>query len=101
MREEKELKKGFIKAALAAVLALSVTGCTSNVTSNNTLNNALSYDDAVTELNTFVKKIGPTEVPARLDVDMSEASVADSLASIDTFDISEEVDVFFTSFSGP
>ena len=87
MREEKELKKGFIKAALAAVLALSVTGCTSNVTSNNTLNNALSYDDAVTELNTFVKKIGPTTVPARLDVDMSEASVADSLASIDTFDM--------------
>ena len=79
--------KRFLKGIMAAVLALTVTGCTSNVTNNNTLNNALSYDDAVTELNTFVKKINPTTVPARLDVDMSEASVADSLASIDTFDM--------------
>ena len=80
-------KNRFLKGMLAAVVALAVTGCSSNVTNNNTLNNSLSYDDAVTELNTFVKKINPTTVPSRLDVDMSEASVADSLASIDTFDM--------------
>ncbi len=80
-------KERFLKGVMASVLALAVTGCSSNITGNNTLKNALSYDDAVTELNTFVKKINPTAVPARLDVDMSEASVADSLASIDTFDM--------------
>lgn len=80
-------KDRILKGLMAAVLAFAVTGCSSNVTSNNTLNNSLSYDDAVTELNTFVKKINPTTVPARIDVDMSDASVADSLASIDTFDM--------------
>ncbi|SCY68358.1 substrate-binding and vWA domain-containing protein [Butyrivibrio sp. INlla14] len=80
-------KNRFLKGLMAAALALAVTGCSSNVTSNNTLNNSLSYDDAVTELNTFVKKINPTTIPARIDVDMADASVADSLASIDTFDM--------------
>lgn len=80
-------KNRFLKGLMAAALALTVTGCSSNVTSNNTLNNSLSYDDAVTELNTFVKKINPTTIPARIDVDMADASVADSLASIDTFDM--------------
>ncbi|WP_026652655.1 vWA domain-containing protein [Butyrivibrio proteoclasticus] len=81
------MKKGkFLKGALAVLLALSVTACT-NTTQNATLSNSLSYDDAVTELNSFVKKIDPTTVQARLDVDMSDASVADSLADIDTFDM--------------
>lgn len=80
-------KNRLLKGLMAAALALTVTGCSSNVTSNNTLNNSLSYDDAVTELNTFVKKINPTTIPARIDVDMADASVADSLASIDTFDM--------------
>ena len=80
-------KNRFLKGIMAAVLALTVTGCSSNVTNNDTLNNSLSYDDAVTELNTFVKKINPTTIPARIDVDMADASVADSLASIDTFEM--------------
>lgn len=80
-------KSKFLKGVLSAVLALSLTACSNNVTNNTTLNNALSYDDAVTELGTFYRKINPSTVPARLDVDMAEASVADSLADIDTFDM--------------
>lgn len=80
--------KRFLKGAAAAVLALSMTACTTdNVTVNNTQTSALSYDDAVKELNAFVKNINPQTVSARLDVDMEEASVADSLADIDTFDM--------------
>ncbi|RKM55133.1 VWA domain-containing protein [Butyrivibrio sp. X503] len=79
--------KRILRGLAATVLAIAITGCNGNVTENGTLNNSLSYDDAVTELNTFVKKINPTTIPARLDVDMSDASVADSLASIDTFDM--------------
>lgn len=82
------MKKGkFLKGALALTLALSVTACSGSMTSNSTLENALSYDDAVTELNTFVKKIDPQTTTARLDVDMDNASVADSLADISTFDM--------------
>ncbi len=82
------MRKGkFLQGALALTLALTVTACNGSMTSNSTLENALSYDDAVTELNTFVKKIDPKTTTARLDVDMDNASVADSLADISTFDL--------------
>ena len=82
------MRKGkFLQGALALTLALTVTACNGSMTSNSTLENALSYDDAVTELNTFVKKINPQTTTARLDVDMDNASVADSLADISTFDL--------------
>ncbi len=80
-------KSRFLKGVLAAVLALSMTACSNNVTNNSTLDSALSYDDAVAELGTFYRKINPSTVPARLDVDMSDSSIADSLADIDTFDM--------------
>lgn len=79
--------KKALNGVISLALAVSLTACSGVKTGNSTLDNALSYDDAVSELDTFVKDIKPTTVSPRLDVDMSEASVADSLADIDTFEM--------------
>jgi len=72
-------------AALSACLLLS--GCSS---SHSAGSSSLSYEDAVKELDAFVKDINPRTVKARLDVDMEEGSVASSLADIETFDITTQ-----------
>lgn len=79
-------------AGLVMVLCLIVTllaGCSSDVsvTNSNKVSNALSHDDAIKELETFYANINPKSVNARLDVDMTDASAASGLASIDTFPI--------------
>ncbi len=86
------MKKFKKYAGLALVLCLLVTllaGCSDDVsvTNNSAVSNALSHDDAIKELETFYSNINPKTVNARLDVDMTDASAASGLASIDTFPI--------------
>lgn len=79
--------------AVALVICLSAVvfsacGTSGGVTTPNTANSdALSYNDAVKELDAFYGTIKPKNRNARLDVDMTDSSVASSLASIDTFPI--------------
>jgi Ca-activated chloride channel family protein len=76
------------KLALPAMLLLfaALVGC--NVSSTNTdRENALSYDNAVQELEIFVKDIAPESISAPLDINIAEPDAASVLADIDTFPI--------------
>ena len=79
------------------ILALSVTvvlctllsGCSSEEVKTEKTNQfeSLSYNDAVQELNALYGDIKPKEISPRLDVDMTNGTVASSLADISTFPI--------------
>lgn len=84
------MRKKILSVVSALVMALSLTACSAGFgddvyTENEAKANALSYDDAVKELDTFVKQINPRTMQARLDTDLTETSVESSLADIDTF----------------
>ncbi len=72
----------------ATLLSLSLTGCSGVRTQNDDRADALSYDDAITEMNTLLKKVTVKEVTDPvLDIYAEEVSEADALADIDTFPI--------------
>ncbi|MDR0381397.1 MAG: VWA domain-containing protein [Oscillospiraceae bacterium] len=80
-------RKHIVCVLLAALFSLaSLSGC--NMRGAHTgRENALSYDDAVKELEVFVKSIEPDSVAAPLDIYTSEADPVSVLADIDTFPI--------------
>ena len=89
-------KISWIIAVTIIVAALSGCGGESAKTENTNEYERLSYDEAVHELDALYGDIKPKEISPRLDVDMTNGTVASSLASIDTFPIEEgggEIDI--------
>ena len=89
-------KISWIIAVTIIVAALSGCGGESAKTENANEYERLSYDDAVHELDALYGDIKPKEISPRLDVGMTNGTVASSLASIDTFPIEEgggEIDI--------
>ncbi len=75
---------------IAILIINTLCGCTESVKTEQTGGyKELSYNDAIHELDALYKDIKPEEVPARLDVDMANSTVAASLAPIDTFKITK------------
>lgn len=78
---------------LSVILSLTfvLSGCEGVYTENENRKNALSYEDAMTELNTLVKKVKVKEVTSPvMDIYSDEVSEKDVLADIDTFPITVE-----------
>ena len=88
-KDLKEILKRTLAASLALCLGAALWGCGSGSVSSSTKgqDEALNYEDAVKELGVFVKDIGPSQRQARLDVNLTDISVAASLADIDTFPV--------------
>lgn len=84
-----KLFKKIFCVLVISILFINLMGCSfgSGVEYNSNNNvKALSYDDAVTELNTLVKSIQINTVTnPKLDIYSDEISEADALADIDTF----------------
>lgn len=72
---------------VATMIVYLLTGCSDNTLPGNTVAGAPNYDDAVKELDTFYSNINPKKVAPRLDVDMTDGTVAASLADLSTFPI--------------
>ena len=94
MRSEivKKTTKKVIAVIAAATLCLGqLTGCGGVRTENDDRADALSYDDAMTEMGTLLKKVSVSQVSDPvLDIYSEEVSEADALADIDTFPMTVE-----------
>ena len=86
--------KKILSLMLGAVLAAGLlTGCGSSSIYTESDDGELSYDDAVEEIESLLKKIDvETVTNPTLDIYSDTTSEADALADIDTFDITVEGD---------
>lgn len=86
------MKKIISLFIIATIIICAFGGCggESVKTENTSKYEELSYNDAVHELDAIYGDIKPKEISPRLDVDMTTGSIASSLASIDTFPITEK-----------
>ena len=76
-----------LSVLLTAAVLFSLAGCGSDVRTGND-KKAMSYDDAVSEMSSLLKKVNIRNVTDPiLDIYMSETSKADALDDIDTFPI--------------
>ena len=82
----------FWASLLAIMMIFTTTGCGDNVTTvNEDRKDSLSYEDALTELQTLIKRVNITEIgnPV-MDIYTEDTSEADMLADISTFPITVE-----------
>ena len=90
-RKEKRMKTVMFRKRLSVFLAVAMvmvlfTGCSSVRTERN--EGTLSYEDAEAEISSMMKKVHVSQVEnPTLDIYSDTASVADTLADIDTFPI--------------
>lgn len=83
------MKKSVLTRLTALLLTLTLCflfGCEASDAPLQNPNDLYSYDEAISELESKVKKIHPTEVKTRLDLDIDTTDLK-TLADIDTFKI--------------
>ena len=79
--------------ACAVLAALILTGCSSNTSYDTSSKDALTYDEAVTEMDTLVKTINLTSISKPiLDIYSDDTAENTVLADINTFPVTTEGD---------